>query len=248
MLPQLGRNHNHRLASRQPIAMFHYDARCLHRGSCKDKNAMKAMFGTAPSRFLPKAVIVTVAAASLSGCGINSVPTQEEAAKAKWADVQAAFQERANLVPNLAAVAKGAADQEKGILTGVVEARAKATSIQVNANDLTDPAKMKQFQDAQNQLSGSLAGFGRLLANVEAYPELKSITNYQMLQSQLEGQENRIRIALRDYNEAVRSYNTTIRTFPDAIGAKIFYGAKPMVTYQASTPGAEVAPSLEGKL
>ena len=97
-------------------------------------------------------------------------------------------------------------------------------------------------------MSGSLAGFGRLLANTEAYPEIKSITNYQMLQSQLEGQENRIRVALRDYNGAVQGYNTTIRTFPDAIGAKIFYGAKPMVPYQAVTPGAEVAPSLEGKI
>ena len=200
-----------------------------------------------PSTFA-RAAFVTLAATSLSACGINSVPTAEEAAKAKWADVQAAFQERANLVPNLAAVAKGAADQEKGILTGVVEARAKATAIQVTTGDLTDPAKMKAFQDAQNQLSASLGGFGRLLANVEAYPELKSITNYQMLQSQLEGQENRIRVAIRDYNGAVQTYNTTIRTFPDAIGAKVFYGAKPMVPYQASTPGAEVAPSLEGKL
>jgi LemA protein len=192
--------------------------------------------------------LVAAAAASLSACGINSVPTAEENAKAKWADVQAAFQERANLIPNLAAVAKGAADQERGILTGVVEARAKATSIQLSASDLTDPAKVKAFQDAQNQLSTSLSGFGRLLANVEAYPEIKSITNYQMLQSQLEGQENRIRISLRDYNGAVQNYNTTIRTFPDAIGAKVIYGAKPMVTYQAVTPGAEVAPSLEGKL
>ena len=200
-----------------------------------------------PSTFA-RAALVTLAVTSLSACGINSVPTAEEAAKAKWADVQAAFQERANLVPNLAAVAKGAAEQEKGILTGVVEARAKATSIQVTTGDLTDPAKMKAFQDAQNQLSASLSGFGRLLANVEAYPELKSITNYQMLQSQLEGQENRIRVAIRDYNGAVQTYNTTIRTFPDAIGAKVFYGAKPMVPYQASTPGAEVAPSLEGKL
>jgi len=191
---------------------------------------------------------VIAAAASLSACGINSVPTAEENAKAKWADVQAAFQERANLIPNLAAVAKGAADQEKGILTGVVEARAKATSIQVSGADLTDPAKMRAFQEAQNQLSASLGGFGRLLANVEAYPELKSITNYQMLQSQLEGQENRIRVAIRDYNGAVQGYNTTIRTFPDAIGAKVFYGAKPMVPYEAATPGAEVAPSLEGKL
>lgn len=201
-----------------------------------------------PGRLAGRIAFATAAAASLSACGINSVPTAEENAKARWADVQAAFQERANLIPNLAATAKGAATQEKEILTGVVEARAKATSIQVNPGDLTDPAKMKQFQDAQNQLSGSLAGFGRLLANVEAYPELKSITNYQMLQSQLEGQENRIRVAIRDYNSAVQSYNTTIRTFPDAIGAKIIYGAKPMVTYQAATPGAEVAPSLEGKL
>ena len=199
-------------------------------------------------RRIVKGAIIGAAALSLAGCGINSVPTKEEAAKAKWADVQAAFQERANLVPNLAAVAKGAAEQEKGILVGVVEARAKATSIQLNAGDLSDPAKMKQFQDAQNQLSGSLAGFGRLLANVEQYPELKSITNYQMLQSQLEGQENRIRITLRDYNAAVQDYNTEIRTFPSAIGAKVFYGAKPMVPYQATTPGAEIAPSLEGKL
>lgn len=200
-----------------------------------------------PTTFGRSAVVV-LGAASLAGCGVNSVPTAEEAAKAKWADVQAAFQERANLVPNLAAVAKGAADQEKGILTGVIEARAKATSIQVSAGDLTDPAKMKAFQEAQNQLSGALGGFGRLLANTEAYPNLKSIENYQMLQSQLEGQENRIRVSIRDYNEAVRQYNTTIRTFPDAIGAKIIYGAKPMVPYEAKTPGAEVAPSLEGKL
>jgi LemA protein len=192
--------------------------------------------------------VVAVAAASVAGCGINSVPTAEEEAKAKWADVQAAFQARANLVPNLAAVAKGAADQERGILTGVVEARAKATSIQLTPDDLTDPAKMKAFQEAQNQFSGTLGGFGRLLANVEAYPTLKSIDNYQMLQSQLEGTENRIRVAIRDYNEAVRKYNTTIRTFPDIIGAKVIHGAKPMVPYQATTPGAEAAPSLEGKL
>ena len=200
------------------------------------------------SSILPRAAVVALAATSVASCGVNSIPTAEEQAKAKWADVQAAFQERANLIPNLAAVAKGAADQEKGILVGVIEARAKATSIQVNPGDLSDPAKMKAFQEAQNQLSGSLMGFGRLLANTEAYPELKSITNYQMLQSQLEGQENRIRVALRDYNEAVRQYNTTIRTFPAAIGAKVIYGSKPMVPYEAATPGANVAPSLDGKL
>jgi len=201
-----------------------------------------------PTRFPVRSIFAMTAALALAGCGINAIPTQEEAAKAKWADVQAAFQERANLIPNLAAVAKGAAEQEKGILVGVTEARAKATSIQISGDDLKDPAKVKQFQDAQNQLSSSLGGLSRLLANSEAYPEVKSITNYQMLQSQLEGQENRIRVALRDYNGAVQQYNTTIRTFPDAIGAKVFYGAKPMVPYQAVTPGAEVAPSLEGKL
>ena len=200
------------------------------------------------SSIAPRAVVVALAATTLAGCGVNSVPTAEEQAKAKWADVQAAFQERSNLVGNLAAVASGAAGQEKSILTGVVEARAKATSIQVNPGDLTDPAKMKAFQEAQGQLSGSLGGFGRLLANVEAYPNLKSIDNYQMLQSQLEGIENRIRVAIRDYNEAVRQYNTTIRTFPSMMAAKVIYGSKPMVPYEATTPGAEAAPSLEGKI
>lgn len=185
-----------------------------------------------------------LAALSLAACGFNSVPTKQEAAKAKWADVQAAFQERANLVPNLASVAKGAATQEKEILTGVVEARAKATSIQINAEDLDDPAKMQQFQQAQANLGANL---GRLLASFEAYPDLKSITNYQMLQSQLEGQENRIRISVRDYNAAVQDYNTEVRTFPTMIGAKL-RGADPLVPYQAVTPGAETAPSLEGKM
>ena len=200
------------------------------------------------SSIAPRAIVVALAATTLVGCGVNAVPTAEEQAKAKWADVQAAFQERSNLVGNLAAVASGAAGQEKSILTGVVEARAKATSIQVNPGDLTDPAKMKAFQEAQGQLSGSLGGFGRLLANVEAYPNLKSIDNYQMLQSQLEGIENRIRVAIRDYNEAVRQYNTTIRTFPSMMAAKVIYGSKPMVPYEATTPGAEAAPSLEGKI
>ena len=193
-----------------------------------------------------RAAFVAVAAASLAGCGVNTVPTAEENAKAKWGDVQAAFQERANLIPNLADVVKASGEQEKAILTGVVEARAKATSpqVQINADDLTDPAKVAAYQAAQNQLSQSLGGLGRLLANVEAYPELKSIANYSTFMSQLEGQENRIRIAIRDYNGAVQSYNTTIRTFPSAIGAKIIYGAKPMVPYQAVTPGAEVAPKV----
>ena len=191
-----------------------------------------------------RAVLALAAALSLASFGFNSVPTKQEAAKAKWADVQAAFQERTNLVPNLAAVAKGAATQEKEILTGVVEARAKATSVQVNAEDLNDPAKMQQFQAAQSQFGQSLS---RLLVSVEQYPDLKSIVNYQMLQTQIEGQENRIRISVRDYNAAVQDYNTEVRTFPTMIGAKL-RGADPLVPYQAATPGADVAPSLEGKI
>jgi LemA protein len=191
-----------------------------------------------------KLLLVPVAAASLAGCGINSVPTAEENAKAKWADVQAAFQERANLIPNLANIVKSAAAQENKTLTEVIQARAQATApnIQVNPEDLSNPAKMAAFQAAQNQLSGSLS---RLLVSVEQYPELKSQEGYLKLQDQLEGQENRVRITLRDYNEAVRGYNTTIRTFPDVIGAKVIHGAKPMVPYQATTQGAETAPTLD---
>ena len=191
-----------------------------------------------------KSLLLTAAALSLASCGINSVPTAEENAKAKWADVQAAFQERANLIPNLANIVKGAAAQENKTLTEVIAARARATSpnIQVNPDDLANPAKMAAFQAAQNQLSGSLS---RLLVSVEQYPQLKSQEGYLKLQDQLEGQENRVRITLRDYNEAVRGYNTTIRTFPDIIGAKIIHGAQPMVPYQATTQGAETAPTLD---
>ncbi len=191
-----------------------------------------------------KFLMLPVAALSLSACGINSVPTAEENAKAKWADVEAAFQERSNLIPNLANVVKGAAAQENKTLTEVIEARAKATSpnINVSGDDLTDPSKMAAFQAAQNQLSGSLS---RLLVSVEQYPQLKSQEGYLKLQDQLEGSENKVRITIRDYNEAVRQYNTTIRTFPDIIGAKIIHGAKEMVPYKASTPGAEVAPTVD---
>ncbi len=188
-----------------------------------------------------RAAIALVSAVMLSACGLNSVPTAEENAKARWADVQTNYQRRADLVPNLVATVKGAAAAENRTLTDVVNARARATSIQVNADDLTDAAKVRQYQAAQQQLSGSL---GRLLATVEAYPELKSQANFTTLMSQLEGTENRIAISIRDYNAAVQAYNTRIRTFPDAIGAKIFYGAKPMTPFQAQA-GAERAPTVD---
>jgi len=189
-----------------------------------------------------RGTFAALAALSLAACGINSVPTAEEAAKAKWADVEAQFQRRANLVNNLAEVTKGAGQNERAILTGVTEARAKATSVNITADDLGDPAKMEQFAAAQSELS---AGIGRLLVSVEAYPDIKSNQNYIALQSQLEGSENRIAVAIRDYNEAVRKYNTTIRTFPDSIGANIIHGAEPMVPYKAVTAGAEAAPQLD---
>jgi LemA protein len=189
-----------------------------------------------------RGAFAAVAAMSLAACGINSVPAAEEEAKAKWADVEAQFQRRANLIPNLAEVVKGAGENERTILTQVTEARAKATSVNITADDLNDPAKMEQFAAAQSQLG---AGIGRLLASVEAYPQVQSNQNYIALQSQLEGTENRIAVAIRDYNEAVRKYNTTIRTFPDTIGANIIHGAEPMVPYKAVTEGAEAAPTLD---
>jgi LemA protein len=185
-------------------------------------------------------LLAPLAAISLAGCGLNSVPTAEEKVNAAWGDLQADYQRRADLIPNLVETVKGYAQQEKTVLTQVTEARAKATSIQLTADDLSDPAKVKAFSDAQSQLGGSL---GRLLATFEAYPDLKSNENFLTLQSQIEGTENRIEIARRDYNESVRQYNTTIRTFPDAIGAKIFYGAKPKVPFEASA-AAQTAPAV----
>ncbi|MEH3101321.1 LemA family protein [Sphingomonas adhaesiva] len=174
----------------------------------------------------------------LAACGLNSVPTAEETAKARWADVQNEYQRRADLIPNLVSTVKGYARQESDVLTRVTEARAGAGRIRLSGNDLTDPAKVQQFERAQNAVTFSLQ---RLQ---EAYPDLKSNQNFLSLQSQLEGTENRITIARRDYNQAVQDYNTRIRTFPDAVGAKIFYGAKPLVPFQATTPGAETAPTV----
>jgi LemA protein len=190
---------------------------------------------------LSRFAFVAVAAAGLASCGFNSIPTAEEAAKAKWADVQSQYQRRSDLIPNLVATVKGAANFEQGTLVKVTEARAKATSIQISAADVTDPDKMAQYQAAQAQLS---QGLGRLLASVEAYPEIKANKNFETLQDQIERTENRIAVARRDYNEAVQAYNTTIRTFPAIIGAKVIYGSKPMVPFAATTPGADTAPAV----
>ena len=193
------------------------------------------------SRFGLKCAMVAVAL-TLSACGYNTIPTLEEQAKARWSDVQNQYQRRADLIPNLVSTVQGYAAQEKSVLTGVVEARAKATQIKVDASDLTDPDKIKAFQDAQAQLTGAL---GRLLAVSENYPELKSNANFMALQSQLEGTENRIAVARRDYIDAVRAFNTALRTFPTVVWAKTaFASEKPMAEFTANE-GAQTPPQVK---
>lgn len=185
---------------------------------------------------------LAMATTTLGGCGYNTIPTKEEAAKAKWAEVQNQYQRRADLVPNLVATVQGAAKQEREVLTAVTEARASATRPEFDASTITDPAKFQEFQAAQDRLSGAL---GRLMMITENYPQLKSLDGFQTLQSQLEGTENRISIARRDYNASVQDYNTTLRTFPSIVWAKTLQSdAKPMQLFQA-TAGAERAPEVK---
>src|ERR1700753_999068 len=168
----------------------------------------------------------------LSGCGYNTIPTLEEQAKARWADVQNNYQRRADLIPNLVNTVQGYAKQEKDVLTAVVEARAKATQVKIDVSQLTDPEKLKQFQDAQSQLSGAL---GRLLAVSENYPDLKSNQNFLALQSQLEGTENRITVSRREYIEAVRVYNTDLPPSPPVIwSSTVSRSNKPMAEFTAN--------------
>ena len=192
--------------------------------------------------WMRSAFVAILLGLTVSACGYNSIPTAEEQAKAKWADVQNNYQRRADLIPNLVATVQGYAKQEREVLTAVVEARAKATQIKIDVSELSDPAKLKQFQDAQNQLSGAL---GRLLAVSENYPDLKSNQNFLALQSQLEGTENRISVARRDYIEAVRVYNTELKTFPGILWASTFFrGNKPMAEFTAND-GAQTPPTVK---
>jgi len=187
------------------------------------------------------ALLAPLAAVSLAGCGLNSVPTSEEKVNAEFADLQADYQRRADLIPNLVETVKAYAKQESGVLIAVTQARADAGRVQLSPADLDDPAKVDAFNAAQSRLSQAIIPLQRLQ---EAYPDLKSNQNFLALQDQLEGTENRINTSRQDYNEAVRQYNTTIRTFPDAIGAKIFYGAKPKVPFKAA-PAAQEAPKVD---
>ncbi len=191
---------------------------------------------------LRAALVGMVLALGLSACGINNVPTLEEQAKSAWSEVQNQYQRRADLIPNLVETVKGYAQHERDVLTQVTEARARATQVRVDPSVVTDPQRFREYQEAQNQLSGAL---GRLLATVESYPELKANANFLALQSQLEGTENRIAVARRDYIEAVRDYNTELRTFPGRLVAGVLYpDSKPMETFTASA-GAERPPNVK---
>ena len=186
-------------------------------------------------------LLAPLAALSLAGCGLNSVPTAEEQVNAAWGNLQSEYQRRSDLIPNLVATVQGYAKQERDVLIEVTEARASAGRVQLSAADLDDPEKVRAFNEAQSRISNAIIPLQRLQ---EAYPDLKSNTNFLTLQSQIEGTENSILVGRRDYNEAVQAYNTRIRTFPDAIGAKIFYGAKPKVPFEAAA-GSQTAPKVD---
>tara|TARA_R110001592_G_scaffold152614_4_gene380285 strand:- start:10668 stop:11228 length:561 start_codon:yes stop_codon:yes gene_type:complete len=179
----------------------------------------------------------------LAGCGVNNIPTYDEQVKSAWSQVENQYQRRADLIPNLVETVKGFARQERETLTAVVEARSKATSIQISADDLNDPAKMRQFEQAQAQLTGALS---RLMAVSERYPDLKSNQNFLTLQSQLEGTENRIAVARRDYIGSIQVYNTEIRTFPGRIWHSLMYSDMPIrENFEATTEDAEQAPAVQ---
>ena len=190
---------------------------------------------------LARAALLVLAPVLIVGCGINNIPTKEERAKAQWAEVQNQSQRRAALIPNLVETVKGYAAQEKSVLVEVTQARASATQVKVDASTLTNPAQFQQYAAAQDKLSGVL---GRLMMIQESYPDLKSNQNFLALQSQLEGTENRITVARRDYNEAVRDYNLEFRKFPNSFWASTVHsGSKPMVMFQANA-AAQAAPTV----
>lgn len=194
---------------------------------------------------MPSTRVVLFAAAlvvtPLAGCGVNAIPAKEESARSAWADVQTQYQRRADLIPNLVATVQGAAIQERTTLTQVIEARARATGVTVTPDTISDPAAFQQYQAAQGQLSQALS---RLLLVVESYPQLQSNQNFLVLQTQVEGAENRIAIARRDYNERVRDYNTTLRVFPTVLWAKTLHsGSEPMQLFTA-TEAAQGAPTV----
>jgi LemA protein len=192
-------------------------------------------------RGLVRLLVLTLALLGLSGCGYNLVIDKDEAVKGAWAEVENQYQRRADLVPNLVNVVKGAANFEKDTLTAVVEARAKVGQVKVDASTIDDPQKLQQFEQAQGQLGSALS---RLLVVAEQYPQLKATDAFRDLQVQLEGTENRITVARKRYIETVADYNATVQKVPTNIGAKL-RGMNPRPTFSATTPGADRAPSVQ---
>lgn len=167
-----------------------------------------------------RVLVFVMVVGNITGCGINNIPTYDEAVKASWSQVLNQYQRRADLVPNLVNTVKGYAAHEKETLQAVVEARSKVSQMTIPKDIITNPQAFKQFQESQDNLSGAL---GRLMLIVERYPDLKANQNFLSLQSQLEGTENRIAVSRRDYIEAVRVFNTEIRTIPGRWYRSIFY-------------------------
>ncbi len=188
-----------------------------------------------------KQITLIVLPLLLAGCGVNTIPTKDEQVKAAWGDVQNQYQRRADLIPNLVATVQGYAQQERTVLKEVIEARASATQVKVDASTITDPEAFKQYQAAQDKLSGVL---GRLMMITENYPDLKSNQNFLALQSQLEGTENRVAVSRRDYNEAVRQYNTELRTIPGVIWAMTLYRAQKPAQPFSAAEAAQTAPTV----
>ena len=187
-------------------------------------------------------IVVVVLGLLVASCGINNIPSYEETSKAKWSEVENQYQRRSELIPNLVETVKGFAKQEREVLEAVTEARSRATAIQLTPDLINNPDAFKKFQEAQAQLSGAL---GRLLVASERYPELKSNQNFLALQAQLEGTENRLAVARRDYIEAVRVYNTTLKTFPGVLwAATLFRSSKPMAEFTASE-NAQTPPQVK---
>lgn len=204
---------------------------------------MQTRQGLAPSRWAWQLAALLIMASFLTGCGINNIPTYDEQVKAAWSQVENQYQRRVDLVPNLVATVKGFAKHEQETLTAVVEARSKATSIQLDASTIDDPQKLQRFEQVQAQLTGALS---RLLAVSERYPELKSNQNFLALQSQLEGTENRIAVARRDFITAVNRYNTEIRTFPGRIWHSLLYSDMALrENFKATATNADQAPQVK---
>ena len=175
-----------------------------------------------------RVIALLALAASLAGCGVNTIPTYEEQARAAWSQVLNQYQRRNDLIPNLVETVQGYARQEQEVLTQVVEARARATQMTIPEDILTDPEAFQKWQSAQGELGAAL---GRLISITENYPDLKSNQNFLALQSQLEGTENRISVARRDYIEAVRRYNTEIKTIPGRWWNALMYQSEPMANF-----------------